>query len=383
MGKKLGPGIGMPRNRTSLILVLAVTAAVVTLGLCMGAVYVMRQEQQTALAQSREITPVLKVTGVAGVQTGHQQPSDQAINLPSPSPAATHVPEVNVATVTPVPLRPWQSTQRLNILLLGIDQRPGENAAKSNTDTMIVITVDPATQTAGMLSIPRDLYVTLPDHNQGRINTAQALGGPAYAEQAVSALLGIPIQHYVRVNFTAFTKLIDLVGGIDVYVDQKINDPTYPNMSFGFDPFVISKGWHHMDGATALKYARTRHQSSDFVRMQRQQQILLALRDRVLSSGALPDLLSHAPAIMSTLHDSISTDLDLTEAIRLLLYARSLPKQGITHLTIDVQAAQPWTTPTGGAVLLPNYERIHQLVDQFIHPPLLAGYTGHRLVQPH
>ena len=383
MGKKLGPGTGMPRNRTSLILALAVTAAVVTLGLCMGAVYVMRQEQQTALAQSREITPEPKVTGVASVQTGHPQPSDQAINIPAPSPTTTYVPEVNVATVTPVPLRPWQGTQRLNILLLGIDQRPGENAAKSNTDTMIVITVDPATHTAGMLSIPRDLYVTLPDHSQGRINTAQALGGPAYAEQAVSALLGIPIQHYVRVNFTAFTKLIDLVGGIDVYVDQNINDPTYPNMSFGFDPFVISKGWHHMDGATALKYARTRHQSSDFVRMQRQQQILLALRDRVLSSGVLPDLFSHAPAIMNTLHDSIATDLDLTEVLRLLLYSRSLPRQDITHLTIDEQAAQPWTTPTGGAVLLPNYERIHQLVEKFIHPPLLAGYTGHSLVQPH
>jgi LCP family protein required for cell wall assembly len=266
-----------------------------------------------------------------------------------------------------------QDNGRLNILLLGIDQRPGQSPGKTRTDTMIVMTLDPATQTAGMLSIPRDLYVPLPGRGQGRINTAHVVGGPTYAMKTVTANFGIPIQHYVRVNFNALTTLVDLVDGIDVYVDQDINDRTYPDMKSGYSPFVITKGWHHMDGNTALKYARTRHGSSDFSRIRRQQQIIMALRDRVLSTDALPKLLSNAPQILSTLSGSVATDLSLPEMIRIILLAKDLSEDKITRVVVDETSVRGWTTPQGAEVLIPNRGQLRQLAARLYNEPTAEG----------
>ncbi len=264
----------------------------------------------------------------------------------------------------------WQGTERLNILLLGIDQRPDEYANTARTDTMIVLTLDPTTRTAGMMSIPRDLYVPLPNRNiQDRINTAHVYGGPSYAMQTVEYNFGIPIQHYVRVNFSALTTLVDLVGGIDVYVDQDIDDPTYPDNSYGYDPFSISAGWHHMDGATALKYARTRHGSSDFYRMRRQQQVIMALRDRVLSTDAITKLLPNAPQILQTMQNSISTDLSPSQIVQLILFAKDLPARNISQVVIDETSTQNWTTPDGAQVLIPIRDRLRQLREALYAPP--------------
>ena len=267
----------------------------------------------------------------------------------------------------------------MNILLLGLDQRPSENPNMNRSDTMIILTLNTTTHTAGMLSIPRDLLVPMPNSNSlDRINTAIAYGGPAYAMRTVEYNFGISIQHYVRVNFNAVSTLVDLVGGVDVYVDQDINDPTYPDMNYGYDPFVISKGMHHMDGATALKYARTRHQTSDFYRMRRQQQIIMALRDRVLSTDAIARLLPNAPQILSTLSSSILTDLSPSEIVQLIMLAKDLPPDNITRITVDETAAQPWTTPNGAQILLPNRNRISQLTAELYHEaiPTLAVAEG-------
>jgi LCP family protein required for cell wall assembly len=266
----------------------------------------------------------------------------------------------------------WQGQDRLNVLLLGIDQRPNDNPDNMRTDTMIVLTLDPATKTAGMLSIPRDLYVPLPNRGQDRINTAHVYGGPTYTMQTVQYNFGIPIQHYVRVNFQALTTLVDMVGGIDIYVDEDINDQAYPDMHNGYDPFVISAGWHHMDGATALKYARTRHGSSDFYRMRRQQQVIMALRDRVLSTDAITKLLPNAPEILSTLQTSISTDFTPSEIAQLVLFAKDLPAENITRVVVDETSVQRWTTPQGGDVLIPIRDRIRLLRDQLYAPPAPA-----------
>ncbi len=279
--------------------------------------------------------------------------------------SSSFVPKLTLSDVGP-----WQGTQRLNILLLGIDQRPDENPNIARTDTMIILTLDPATKTAGMMSIPRDLYVPLPNRNmQDRINTAHVYGGPSYAMQTVEYNFGIPIQHYVRVNFNALTTLVDLVGGIDVYVDQNINDPTYPNMNYGYDPFSISVGWHHMDGATALKYVRTRHGSSDFYRMRRQQQVIMALRDRILSTDAITKLLPNAPQILQTMQSSISTDLSPSEIVQLILFAKDLPSRNISQVVIDETMTQNWTTPDGAEVLIPIRDRFGKLRAELYAPP--------------
>jgi LCP family protein required for cell wall assembly len=276
----------------------------------------------------------------------------------------------------------WQGTERMNILLLGIDQRPNEDPNTTRTDTMIVFSLDPATKTAGMLSIPRDLYVPLPNRGQDRINTAHVYGGPGYASKAVEYNLGIPIHHYVRVNFNALTTLVDLVGGIDIYVDEDINDPAYPDQGFGYDPFVISAGWHHLDGAIALKYARTRHGSSDFYRMRRQQQVIMALRDRVLSTDAVTKLLPNAPQILLTLKTAIDTDLSPSEIVQLALWAKDLSSDKIARVVVDESSVQSWTTPNGGSVLVPIRERIHLLREQLYNPPPPPQVTADSTPEP-
>jgi LCP family protein required for cell wall assembly len=248
---------------------------------------------------------------------------------------------------------------------------------------MIVFTLDPTTKTAGMLSIPRDLYVPLPNRDtQDRINTAHVYGGPSYAMETVEYNFGIPIQHYVRVNFNALTTLVDLVGGIDVYVDEDINDQSYPDANYGYDPFVISAGWHHMDGATALKYARTRHGSSDFYRMRRQQQVIMALRDQVLSTDAITKLLPNAPEILQTLQSSISTDLSPSQIVQLILFVKDLPTQSITKVVVDETSVQSWTTPAGAQVLIPVRDEIRKLRDKLYAPPTAADVHATPTLEP-
>ncbi len=277
------------------------------------------------------------------------------------------------ATMAPVlslnDISRWQGSERVNILLMGIDQRPDEDSESTRTDTLILLSVDPQSGNAGMMSIPRDLYVPLPNRGQDRINTAHVYGGPRLAMQAVEYNFGIPVHHFARVNFNALVKLVDLVGGIDIYVHQDINDQAFPDDRYGYDPFVMSAGWHRMDGATALKYARTRHGSSDFERMRRQQQVIMALRDAVLNTDAVTKVLPNAPQILTTLQDSIRTDLSPLEVAQLAMLAKDIPQDRIARVVIDETSVQAWTTPQGGSVLIPIRDRLRELREKLYNPP--------------
>ena len=259
----------------------------------------------------------------------------------------------------------WQGKDRITVLLLGIDQRPGEDPDTTRTDTIILLTLDPQARTAGMMSIPRDLYVPLPDRGMDRINTAHVYGGPEYAERAVEYNFGIPIQHYARVDFTALTSLVDLVGGVEIYNDADISDPTYPDNNYGYDPFVLSSGWHTLDGQIALKYARTRHGDSDLSRIKRQQQIIMALREKLKSTDAATKILPQVPSILQTLSGAIKTDLNTVEIVQLALLAKDIPDDRIARVTLDETAVQPYTTTQGASVLVPVRERVRQLREQF------------------
>jgi hypothetical protein len=186
----------------------------------------------------------------------------------------------------------------------------------------------------------------------------------------------MPVQSYVRVNFNAVVKLVDLLGGIDVYNEEDINDLSYPDMNFGYDPFKLKAGWQHLDGATALKYARTRHGSSDFYRMRRQQQVVLAMRDKALDSGALAKLLPQAPQIYQTLRDSIESNLSPLELAQLAMLARDIPSERIARVSIDETATQYWTTPQGASVLIPNRDKIRELRDQLYTPKPVVVVAG-------
>ncbi len=303
---------------------------------------------------------------------------------PPVRPVSTGV--VNAET-TPIPTpQVWSGKERVNILVLGIDQREVEtDEGPWRTDTMIVLTLDPVSMTAGMLSIPRDLYVPIPGYERQlgsnqRINTAHYYGdlfgypggGPALAKRTVEYNLGIPIHFYVRLNFTAFERLVDEIGGIDIYVPETINDPDYPDEGYGYDPFYIEAGWHHLDGKTALKYARTRATfGGDFDRAKRQQQVILAIRDRVLDLGLLPQLIAKAPQLLQTLGNAVQTDMTLEQAQQLAWLAAQVDRDRIQSAVLDNYYTIPYETPDGQQVLVPIREKMRELRDTlFAEAPL-------------
>ena len=282
----------------------------------------------------------------------------------------------------------WNGLERVTILVLGIDERTQETGP-FRTDTMIVLTLDPASKTAGMLSIPRDLWVPIPAMDtEGKINTANFLGdaynypggGPALAMETVRENLGIPIDYYVRVNFTAFEKVIDAIGGVEICVPEAINDPEYPAFdNYGFDPLYIKAGCQMMDGALALKYARTRHSGTDFDRARRQQQVILAARDKVIKQNLLPQLVAQAPTLLDTLKNSVKTDLSLEQMIQLAKLASQIDPKNVRQAVIDENMVVAYNAPTNPPqnVLVPLRDKIRELRARFLDlTPSTANQTG-------
>jgi LCP family protein required for cell wall assembly len=304
-----------------------------------------------------------------------------------PTPTVAPTPVLGGATITGAPTSEptptvagppvWDGQGRVNLLVMGIDQR-GNQGGYWRTDTMIILTIDPGSQTVGMISIPRDLWVPIWGYDiENRINTAHYYGdsrdypggGPALARDTVAYNLGIPIHHYVRLNFTAFERLIDEIGGIDVYVESAISDPKYPDEGIGYDPFYLSAGQHHLDGRTALKYARTRHGTSDFARARRQQQVILAVRDQIVKLNQLPRLIANGPQILNTLGDSVRTDLTFDQAVQLAQILNTIPADAYRSAVIDQSYTQPYTTDTGAQVLIPLRDKIATLYEGFFQGP--------------
>ncbi len=265
----------------------------------------------------------------------------------------------------------WDGNERFTVLLMGWDRRPTDPPdAAYRTDTMMLVSLDPRTDSVGVLSIPRDLYVNVPGYSQlQRVNSAYVLGelrqpgyGPRLTMETVQYNLGMRIHDYVIVDFNAFITVVDAIGGIDVNVPYNISDPQYPNMYYGYDPFYITAGEHHLDGATALKYARTRHGSSDFRRAERQQQVIFAIRDQVTSLGNLPQLLISAPSIWASIQEGVKTGLSLDQLLRLAWYAKDVPGSNIRTGVIDEEFISFYTTPSGASVVVPNRYRLGPLM---------------------
>jgi len=283
----------------------------------------------------------------------------------------------------------WTGKERVNVLLLGIDERAQEHGPW-RTDTMILLTLDPVSKMAGVLSIPRDLWVPIPGYNDGRINTAHFLGelyghkggGPGLARETVEYNFGVPIHYYVRLNFQGFVTLVNLIGGVDIYVEKDINDPLYPDYTYGYDPLYISAGWHHFDGEMALKYARTRHGSSDFDRARRQQQVMAAVLEKVTDVGLLPDLAKQAPEIYKTLETSVQTDLALDQILALANLATQVDRSTIRYGVIDQTCTQQWVTPDGAQVLVPLRDRLREVRDYVFAADLPTPAPDQAQAQP-
>jgi len=275
------------------------------------------------------------------------------------------------ATPAPMLMPDPERLERVNILLLGIDQRPGQKGA-TRTDTMILLTVDPASKTAGMLSIPRDLWVRIPAYDVwNKITTAYYYGeaqnypggGPALAMKTVEKEFGVRPHYYITVNFAGFEKIIDYIGGIDIYVEKPINDPTYPDQNYGYDPLYISAGQQHFDGEIALKYARTRHNDDDFGRMRRQQQVIEAIVRQVTNTDRLDTLIKNAPGLWQSFQDTVETDMPLSVMLKLAPLAREINLDDVQKIIIDRSMTQPFEAENGAQALILLRDKIRPAID--------------------
>jgi LCP family protein required for cell wall assembly len=265
----------------------------------------------------------------------------------------------------------WSATlPRTNVLILGLDRRPEEGYVV-RSDTMILASFYPAGPAVTMLSIPRDLYVEIPGYGSDRINTAHFWGesefeggGPVLATQTILLNFGVPVHHYVRVDFEAFRALVDAVGGIDVTVEAPIVDEAYPTEDYGTMRIEIPAGLQRMNGETALRYARTRHGSSDFDRIARQQKVVMALASRLLKPAVWPRL----PLVYHAVRQYVDTDMSDGDMLLLAITMYRLGVDKIECRAIDREMTQPWTTPAGGSVLLPRWEAIHPLIQELFTP---------------
>lgn len=289
--------------------------------------------------------------------------TDQGLPPPPGVPTAT----MPVPEVTPVP---WDGRSRITILLMGLDFRDWQaGVGAPRSDSMILLSVDPITEQVSILSIPRDLWVEIPGFTHNRINTAYSSGegnrlpggGPGLAMRTVESLIGVPIQYYAVVDFATFERLIDEIGGIDVLVRQRIK----------ISPIGRTSRWleakpYHLDGAEALAYARTRKGGGgDFSRAERQQQVALAILDRVVGFDMIPLLVGKAPRLYQELASGVRTNLALDQMIALAWLAKDIDKENI-HMAVIAPPNMVgfYTRPDGAQVLRAVTDEIRKLRDE-------------------
>lgn len=308
--------------------------------------------------------------GILGPQlvegTSTPRLNDQGTPLP-PLPG-----EESEAVIPGAELAAWDGAGRVTVLLLGLDYRDWEQSTDaSRSDTMILLTLDPQAKTAGVLSIPRDLWVAIPGFKHGKINTAYYLGdayklpggGPALATKTVEQFLGVPINYYAQIDFEAFIRFIDEIGGVEIDVPAPIKIDL---LGDGNDTIKrLQAGRQVLPGAYALAYARNRHtENGDFDRAARQQQVIMGIRERILDFDLLPALISKAPDLYSELASGIRTNLTLDDVVKLALLAQSVPKDKIQQAIINKDNVQFAFSPDGLSILIPIPDDVHNLRDQ-------------------
>ncbi len=263
----------------------------------------------------------------------------------------------------------WTERERLNVLLLGVDSR-GDSTTQ-NTDTMIVLSLDPVNKTAAMLSIPRDVYIDRPGVFTDKINAAYAYGGYDLTRKVVEDLLGIRLNAYALVDFDAFTKIVDAVGGVVIDVKRPVRDESYPTPDYGVERLDITAGPQLMDGQTALRFARSRHDTNDYSRAQRQQLVLSALRTRI-SEG---DFLRGLPALVDRVGSAVQTNFDPANILPLAQFGTGIDGDAIrSEVLYPCGGSYPHcelqsSGGDGGFYLIPDRAKIRDLAAALFYDP--------------
>jgi LCP family protein required for cell wall assembly len=297
----------------------------------------------------------------------------QPTQSPTPEPTAigTDVPEVSIP--------PWDGKERLNILLIGADVQGGGH----NTDTLITVSIDPVTKQVAMFSLPRDM-TNVPVPN----GPARRLWGSVYGQKINSffvnnrnrsdvwpgtkktrgynalksimgELYGLDIKYFVEVDFAGFKSVVDSIGGVTVNVQVPVVDDNYPASDGKDRRLYIPSGLQHMTGAEALRYARSRHTTSDFDRAARQQRLLLSMREQADPQDLIPRL----PDLVKALKSAVKTDIPIDQLDELLGLASQVDTSNISSYVFQPPLYGSETSP-GAAVykMFPNVSRIKSAV---------------------
>src|SRR5215469_14964977 len=280
------------------------------------------------------------------------------------------------------------SSGPLNILVAGLDERAGltrlqqkrlhvgASTGETNTDTLMVVHVPADHRFVRVVSLPRDSWVNIPGHGMSKINAALGLGGPQLMVQTVEQATGLTINDYVEVNFLGFVKVIDALGGVNICLPYAVDDPD--------SGLHLSAGLHHVDGITALEFARDRHSfpTSDLARIQDQQQLISSALIRGMNSGMLTD-----PVRLESFLSAASAAIRVDQGFNVVSLAdqlRGLSPRDITFTTVPL-ADTSYTTPTGESAVLWNNSAAAALFNQLKTdqpPPTQAPVTATRPPTP-
>ncbi len=396
------------------------TAALVLLCVALAAVLVLLLLQIAELTldlpavQARQsdivVTPTPLATVPAATATPTSEPTATALPSATPLPTATATPIPTrtprptrtpspTATPTPLPLnRPTAvpvditvsdditntypiptavprypiSEEAITVVLLGSDRRP--DWEHWNTDAIQLAIIYPKIPSVALLSIPRDLYVYIPQFKMNRINVADMVGetygfdggGFGLLNQTLLYNLGITADYYAKVNFQGLKDIVDILGGIDVPVYCHLQDYwPYPDENGVYQIMALEPGIQHMDGRLALWYSRTRKTTSVFDREERQQQVLEAIWRKAREG----DLLSKIPALYDQYGQIVDTDLEWARILSLGLIAARIEASQVMFYNIGSAEVTPYTTSTGGFVYLPQWDKIAPVIDRAMLPP--------------
>ncbi|MEP7134940.1 MAG: LCP family protein [Chloroflexota bacterium] len=306
------------------------------------------------------------VSGVTGPVL-NEQGTPVATSVAPPPPAAS-IPDADLPPA-------WDGASRITVLLIGLDYRDYlANDGPPRSDSMILLTIDPLSKTAGMMSIPRDMWVNIPGFGYSRINTAYSYGegsklpggGKELARKTVEQFLGVPIQYYAQIDFGTFVEFIDLIGGIDIDNQEDLRlDP----VGSGKDKIILKCcGIRHLNGEKTLAYVRFRKgEGGDVARAERQQKVILGIRNVVLAPENFPVLLGQARQFYEEFSAGIKTNMPFDTALQLGVLARDIPLESIKKGVIDYTMVALDDVMLGGQnanVMKPLPDKIRVLRDE-------------------
>ncbi|HEY72938.1 MAG TPA: hypothetical protein G4N99_06650 [Thermoflexia bacterium] len=314
----------------------------------------------------------------ASTPTPAPAPPDNSFVIPAPFPTmdpdaiAIAAAIVSYTLPIPTPVQPVPvAAGVVNIAVLGSDQRA--DWSEWHTDVVQIVSIQRDRGSVSVISVPRDIYLYIPNFWMSRINFADFYGekynyeggGPALIRDTLLYNLGIRVDYFARTNFDGLIGIVDTVGGVDIPVHCPLSDHwPYPDENGEYPILAMEPGLHHMDGETALWYARSRKTTSVFSRERRQQQVLQAIWHEARNVG----ILTQVPALWTQGQDMVETDLAFTTILDLAQTALTLKDQNVRFYNIGAGMVTPWTTPYGGAVFLPQWEKIQPMLAEAMAP---------------